>query len=396
MKLENVAVIGLGYVGLPLAVALANSDQCVIGVDVDATKLNEIKKGSEDLFGIKRSLLNSLLSNKKLTLKSDFKVISECSVVIICVPTPIKSDRSPDLQFIESAAFSVGKNLKKGTLVILESTVSPGTTSNFLIPKLEEYSGLDKDEFEVVFSPERTDPGNSHWNLWNTPKLVAGLTESAINRATNLYSRVTKTLYLCNSYEIAETAKLLENSFRFINISFINEFSIFCKKVGISTAEIIKAASTKPYGFMPFYPSLGIGGHCIPVDPFYLASKASELGVPTEMILVADEINRKMPIHFIEMANRNLKGLQNKKILVVGISYKANVSDIRESASIILINELRARGAKVSWHDELVMAWNDEYSTELSANFDLAILSTPHDYLDLTKLANVPLLDTRA
>ena len=396
MKEETVAVVGLGYVGLPLATSLAGSGQSVFGIDVDVMKLNAIENSSEDLFGIERDTLSSVLLSEKLILKSNFEIISQCSIIIICVPTPIKSDKTPDLKFVESAALNVGKNLKKGALVILESTVSPGTTSNFLIPKLEEYSGLRRSEFDVVFSPERTDPGNSNWNLWNTPKLVAGLSQPIIKRATDLYSKVTQNLYICNSFEIAETAKLLENSFRYINISFINEFSIFCKKMGISTNEVIKAAATKPYGFMSFFPSIGVGGHCIPVDPFYLSNKADEVGAPIEMILLADQINRKLPDYYIDMANDILGGLGNKRILVVGISYKANVSDLRESPVIILIKELRARGAEVSWHDDLVKVWNQEKSMELSANFDLAILATPHDYLSLHKLGNIPVIDTRA
>lgn len=242
--------------------------------------------------------------------------------------------------------------------------------------------------------PQRTDPGNKKWNLTNTPKIVAGLTVKSRKRAVDFYNKFVTTVVECDSLEVAETAKLLENSFRLINISFINEISFFCDKLGIDIKSVIRAASTKPYGFLPFYPSLGVGGHCIPVDPIYLSKKAREIGSPIKIIELAAKINQNIPEYFVEVAEQMLGELKNKKILVIGVAYKPNVSDVRETPSEVLITALKRKGARVDWHDDLVGEWNGSKSIELSANYDLAILATPHDYLDLTLLGNVPLLNT--
>jgi UDP-N-acetyl-D-glucosamine dehydrogenase len=236
---------------------------------------------------------------------------------------------------------------------------------------------------------------NYKWTIKNTPKIVAGLTTESKNSAVRFYSEFIDEIIECDSVEVAETAKLLENSFRFINISFINEISIFCHKLGIDVNAVIKAASSKPYGFMPFYPSVGVGGHCIPVDPIYLANAAKTLGVPTRFINLAEQINHEMPIYFVDRAEEKLDGLKNKKILVVGVAYKPNIADIRESPAKLLIAGLKQKGAQVFWHDDLVKEWNGEESVALSNKYDLAILATPHDYLDLTKLGDVPILNTR-
>jgi UDP-N-acetyl-D-glucosamine dehydrogenase len=224
---------------------------------------------------------------------------------------------------------------------------------------------------------------------------VAGFTDTACMLAMQFYGNFIDELVQCQSLEIAETAKLLENSFRLVNISFINELSIFCQKLGIDVNEVIKAAATKPYGFMPFYPSVGVGGHCIPVDPLYLSNKAREIGAPTRFINLADQINQEMPGYFVGRAEEKLGGLKNKRVLVVGVSYKPNVADVRETPVSALINGLREKGAQVSWHDDLVKEWNDEKSVDLKSGFDLAIISTPHAYMDLTKLGDIPILDTR-
>jgi UDP-N-acetyl-D-glucosamine dehydrogenase len=221
------------------------------------------------------------------------------------------------------------------------------------------------------------------------------MTTAATKRAVNFYSKFIETVIECSTIEIAESAKLLENTFRFINISFINEFSVFCNKLGIDVREVITAAATKPYGFLPFYPSIGVGGHCIPVDPLYLSNKAEEIGAPTRFIDLADQINQEMPGYFVGRAEEKLYGLKNKKVLVVGISYKPNVADVRETPVFALINGLREKGALVSWHDDLVKEWNHEKSVDLKTGFDLAIIATPHAYMELTKLGDTPILDTR-
>jgi UDP-N-acetyl-D-glucosamine dehydrogenase len=248
----------------------------------------------------------------------------------------------------------------------------------------------------LAFSPERIDPGNKTWSLENTPKLIAGLTLTAQIKANKFYSKFILHTIICDSLEIAETAKLLENSFRLLNISFINEISIFCEKLNIDSTKVVEAASTKPYGYMPFYPGLGVGGHCIPVDPIYLANLADEIGSPLSMIESSDKINQQMPRHFVERAKNMIGGLEGKRVLVVGVAYKPNISDVRESPAVSLILGLTESGAAVSWHDDLVKEWNGEESVLLSDNYDLAILTTPHDYLDLSKLGSVPILNTRS
>ena len=249
---------------------------------------------------------------------------------------------------------------------------------------------------EVAYSPERIDPTNKKWGISNTPKLVAGLTDNAAKRAGEFYGKFIEAITICSSLEIAETAKLLENSFRLVNISFINEIAIFCQKIGIDISEVISAAATKPYGFMPFYPSVGVGGHCIPVDPIYLSDVAKSAGSGSRFIDLADEINQSMPSYFVERAKQIIDGVKSKKILVIGLSYKPNVADVRESPVISLIEQLRKAGAEVCWHDELVKSWNGQESTPISSDFDLAIIATPHDYLELADLKDVPILNTRS
>jgi UDP-N-acetyl-D-glucosamine dehydrogenase len=251
------------------------------------------------------------------------------------------------------------------------------------------------DNFDIAYSPERIDPLNQKWNLVNTTKIVAGLTEVSKLRAKELYLSIIDNVVESSSLEAAETAKLLENSFRLVNISLINEISIFCRKYGIDVTEVVRLAATKPYGFMPFYSGLGAGGHCIPVDPLYLADKSREIGVFLNIIEVADSINRNMPGYFVNIAEEKLSSLNGKRVLVIGVSYKPNVADVRETPVEALILGLKDKGAEVFWHDDLVKEWNGEKSVTLSSEYDLAILATPHDYLDLTKLRDVPILNTR-
>jgi UDP-N-acetyl-D-glucosamine dehydrogenase len=390
-----VSVIGLGYVGLPLAIAAAKSGYQVTGIDLDEIKVREVNNGKSQIEDIDNGELSNLIQAGKIKAESSFTSVEKASIVIICVPTPLLENHLPDLSYIESVAKSIKGKLSEGSLVILESTVAPGTTREFLAPLLEFDFTKPEISFKLAFSPERIDPMNSKWTIKNTPKIVAGLTTESKNLAINFYSEFIDEIIECESVEVAETAKLLENSFRFINISFINEISIFCQKLGIDVNEVIKAASSKPYGFMPFYPSIGVGGHCIPVDPIYLANAAKTLGVPSRFIDLAEQINHEMPIYFVDRAEEKLDGLKNKKILVVGVAYKPNVADIRESPAKLLIAGLKQKGAQVSWHDDLVKEWNGENSVALSNKYDLAILATPHDYLDLTILGDVPILNTR-
>ena len=391
----RVSVIGQGYVGLPLAVAAAKSGFEVDGVDTDLDKIEKIMSGNSGISGFESGLLNKLIEGNSYFCFGDFSRISLSEIVIFCVPTPLDSTDKPDLSILLDAINQVGKNLKKGTLVIIESTIAPGTTSEILEPFLLKVAGLESGDLDISYSPERIDPMNSDWDVTNTPKLVAGLTVSSLKRAMDFYSKFIKEVIPVKSVKIAETAKLLENSFRLVNISFINEMAVFCNKYGIDITEVIKAASTKPYGFMPFYPSLGVGGHCIPVDPIYLSDKAKQVGTPLTMIDKAHQINNEMPTYYVRRAGEKINGLKGKKILILGLAYKPNISDTRESPVEPLINGLRDKGAIVEWHDDLVGEWNGEKSVALGANYDLAILATPHDYFDLSKLGNVPTLDTR-
>ena len=392
---NSIVVVGLGYVGLPVATAAAKSGSFVVGIDLNQEKIFKINNGQSPIEDVKNSEISEVVELGRLKASSDFSLVKQADVILICVPTPLKSNHTPDLEPLESAVKSISENLREGALIILESTVAPGTTRNFLVPLIEKYSAVDIASVDVVFSPERIDPLNKTWNLKNTPKIVAGLTPKSTKRAVNFYSKFVDKIIESENVEVAETAKLLENSFRLINISFINELSKFCQRLGIEVNDVINAAATKPYGFMPFYPSVGVGGHCIPVDPLYLANKALEIGTPLRMINLADQVNREMPEYFVTQAKEKLGGLIGKKILVVGVAYKPNVADIRETPVQALIVGLKDQGAKVFWHDELIQEWNGEKSVALSSDFDLAIIATPHDYLDLTKLVNVPILNTR-
>jgi len=392
----QITIVGQGYVGLPLAIAASTAGYTVFGLDNNQEKINALSSGKSIIEDLSDQVIKQNIESKCYLPTTDSSVIKDSDVVLICVPTPLSDDHKPDLTALIGAITTVGKNLKVGAMVIVESTIEPGTCRNKLLPILIKESGLTESKFELAYSPERIDPTNKTWQINNTPKLVAGLTEAAANRAKEFYGKFIDSITLCSSLEIAETAKLLENSYRLINISFINELAIYCQKIGIDIAEVINAAATKPYGFMPFYPSIGVGGHCIPVDPIYLANAAKAAGAPARFIDLADEINLAMPAYYVERADQIIGGLKGKKVLVIGLSYKPNVADVRESPVISLINGLNKKGAQVSWHDDLVKVFNGEMSTALSSDFDLAILTTPHDYLDLTKLGNTPLLNTRS
>jgi UDP-N-acetyl-D-glucosamine dehydrogenase len=391
----HTTVVGQGYVGLPLSIAAAEAGHIVFGLDSNEEKIKVLNSGRSTIEDLTDAAIKNSIDSKSYVPTTNQEVIAKSQVVLICVPTPLSDSHKPDLSALITATTTVGKNLKQGTLVIVESTIEPGTCRNILWPILLKESGLKPSDFELAYSPERIDPTNVKWGIRNTPKLVAGLTEISAKSAKDFYEKFIDSITICSSLEIAETAKLLENSFRLVNISFINEIANFCQKIDIEIGEVISAAATKPYGFMPFYPSIGVGGHCIPVDPIYLATAAKAVGAPTRFIDLADQINQEMPGYFVGRAEEISGGLKNKRVLVVGVAYKPNVADVRESPVGSLISGLKQKGAEVFWHDNLVKEWNSEISVALSSNFDLAIIATPHDYLDLAKLGNVPILNTR-
>ena len=388
----KVAIVGQGYVGLPLAMAAVGAGHSVVGIDSDAGLVASLSSGVSVIEDVSDSELAMALKSG-YSVSSSFSAVGDCSVVVICVPTPLDAAGAPDISVLVGAVNSVASVVKPGVLVIVESTIATGTIRKVIAPILEAELGVGN--FDLVYSPERIDPLNKKWGVKNTPKLVAGLSEVALSRAVSFYSGFVSSVVPGSSVEVIETAKLLENSFRFVNISFINEISVLCDALGIDVLEVIDAAASKPYGFMPFYPGAGVGGHCIPVDPIYLASAARDAGSPSRFIELARDINSAMPAYFVGRAVEKLGTLPGKKIIVIGVAYKANVSDTRESAAEKLIDLLRGAGAIVSWHDDVVGTWRGEESSALSASFDLAILVTPHDGLDLAALGSVPVINTR-
>jgi UDP-N-acetyl-D-glucosamine dehydrogenase len=382
---KRVAIIGQGYVGLPLALAAAKSGLNVTGIDSNEELVEGIRGGKSHLKEVSKEYLSSVRDNYRVT--SDIRESISADIVIFCLPTPLDARGLPNPSTLISVADSLAEYLDKNTLIINESTVSPGFTRETLG---RIFTGR-----QLAFSPERIDPGNLNWNIENTPKLLAANSDEALTRAYAFYSHFIKSVTLFSSIEVVEAAKLLENTFRFINISFVNEFSVFCNKMGIDVQEVITAASLKPYGFMPFYPSAGIGGHCIPVDPQYLALKANEIGTPLRFIELATTVNNSRPSFFVEIAEEKLRGVLNKKILIVGLAYKPNVPDLRESPALKIIEILRSKGAIVCWHDEIIGKWNDESSCPVSKDFDLLMVVTLHDGVKVPSELSYKVLDTR-
>ena len=387
----KVSVVGPGYVGLPVAIAAANSQHAVVGIDLDKALIQKLESGQSPIGDLSDDQIQRVFKSGHYAPVNNFESIASSEVVLVCVPTPLDTERKPDFSFLVNALNSIAAYLQPGTLIINESTVSPGTTRGLIRESLDK-AGI---PYELAYSPERIDPANKKWTVTNTPKLVAGLTPAATERAAAFYKTFVDSVTIGSSLEVIETAKLLENSFRLVNISFVNEIAQFCAAMGIDVREVVDAAATKPYGFMPFYPGAGVGGHCIPVDPSYLVSKAQEIGVPTRFIDLANDLNQSLPSYFTGVASGILGGLQGKKILVVGIAYKPEVADVRETPAEGLIHQLRAQGADVKWHDELVQEWNNEKSVELTPDFDLAILVNPHSNANLSALGSIRVLNTR-
>ena len=385
------SVIGQGYVGMPLALAAASAGHATVGIDLNPKIVSSVTSLHSPIEDISDAQIEVAYASGRYRITNTYECIKESEIVVICVPTPLDAAGLPDLTFLKAAVSEVSDNLKDGALVVIESTVAPGTTRDFVAPILD----VANVGYELAYSPERIDPANKKWNVTNTPKLVAGITSLATHRASNFYQTFVSDVVQGSSVEVIETAKLLENSFRLINISFINEIAEMCLKMKIDVREVIEAASTKPYGFMPFYPGAGVGGHCIPVDPSYLSSKAKEIGASTRFIDLANQVNHELPDYFTKIAAKALGEIKNKNILIVGVAYKSDVSDVRETPALDLIRAMRNAGAQVSWHDDLVQEWNGEKSAPLATTYDLAILVNPHTGTDLSKLGSVRILDTR-
>ena len=373
----KVSIIGQGYVGLTIA-AFAGESYEVIGFDNNQKIVDQLNLGISHIEGVENSVLKNWIKAGRFKATINGADINGSDIVVIAVPTPLSRDRQPDLTYIEAACKTVGENLKNSALIINESTSFPGTIRNFIKPSIEKYSDR-KLEHLYAISPERVDPGRGDFNQKNTPRLYAGLTPEASRRTREFYSKFCDQLVEVSSPEVAEAAKLFENTFRQVNIALVNEFAQITNALGISVYETLDAANTKPYGFMKFTPSAGVGGHCIPVDPTYLAAVAEERGVPATFIRRANEVNLEMSKYVVDRVEADNGGtLQGKSVLVVGVAYKPNVADVRETAAELVIEHLRARGAVVAWHDDVVGTWHGEKSSDLTGA-DIAIVITKHN-----------------
>jgi len=373
----KVAIIGQGYVGLTISV-FASEFYEVVGFDKNQRLVEQLNRGISHIEGVESSVLQRWAKAGRFSATTRGSDIADADIVVIAVPTPLTNDRQPDLSHIEAACKTIGENVTKPVLVINESTSFPGTLRNYIKPAIEKYSATVIGHLYSI-SPERVDPGRGDYNQKNTPRLYAGLTDEASEKTRDFYSRFCDQLVEVSSPEVAEAAKLFENTFRQVNIALVNEFARIANVLGISVYETLDAADTKPYGFMKFTPSAGVGGHCIPVDPTYLAAAAEENGLPATFIRLANEVNLEMSRYVVDRVEADNKGsLQGKSVLVIGVAYKPNVADVRETAAELVIEHLRKRGAVVSWHDDVVATWQGESSAALSGA-DIAIVITKHD-----------------
>jgi UDP-N-acetyl-D-glucosamine dehydrogenase len=412
----TVGVIGLGYVGLPLATEFAGKGFKAVGFEVDKNKVAQINAGHSYIGDVSTQHVKASVEAGRLRATIDFEHLKECDAIIICVPTPLRKTKEPDVSFILAAAEEIKQRLRPGQLVILESTTYPGTTDEVLLPMLAE-TGLKLDEdFLLAFSPERVDPGNPDFQTHNIPKVVGGVTDDSTEVAAALYSQIVNEVHAVTSARVAEAAKLLENTFRAVNIGMANEMARLCYALNIDTWEVIRAAATKPFGFMPFYPGPGIGGHCIPLDPHYLSWKARQHGFDSRFISLAEEVNSRMPEHVVQLVadglNDDRKAMKGSRILVLGVAYKRDIDDVRESPALSIIDRLRSKGCEVSYHDPFVreIRFDDAHtdsggqpmaSVELSdeeiQSSDCVLIVTNHSQIDYRRIIELaPLIvDTR-
>ena len=411
----KIAVVGLGYVGLPLSLQFARSCVSVLGLDVDLQKVQLLNRGQSYINHIEPSAIAQLITSGKFSASTDFNQIKEVEAVIVCVPTPLTKNREPDISFVIKTGAMIAPHLAKGALVVLESTTYPGTTDEDLRTILEEGSGMRAGvDFHLAFSPEREDPANDESKVKLIPKVVGGYTQVCLERAMALYSKAIDIVVPVSSCRVAEATKLLENIFRSVNIALVNELKLVYAAMGIDIWEVIEAAKTKPFGFMPFYPGPGLGGHCIPIDPFYLTWKAREYGQHTRFIELAGEINTRMPeyvVHVVANAlNAQRKAIKGSRILILGLAYKPNVDDERESPSYVLMDLLNERGAELDYYDPYVPLikatrehshWAGKKSVEWDRatieNFEVVLIATNHSSVNYGELGNWArcIVDTR-
>jgi len=393
-KSANIGIIGLGYVGLPLAVEFAKAGFSVTGFDADAKKISQINKGRSYISDVPSEDVRDLVSSKKLIAASDKALLNKMDAIIICVPTPLRKTKEPDISFILSATEDIVRSLRKGQLIVLESTTYPGTTDEVILAKLGADSLKVGKDFFLAFSPERVDPGNAKYKTKDIPKVVGGVTEICTDLTKLLYSQIIKEVIPVSSTRSAEMVKLLENTFRAVNIGLINELALMCNKMNLDIWEIIDAAKTKPFGFMPFYPGPGWGGHCIPCDPIYLSWKARLHGFEARFIELAAEINAFMPHYVVDRItdglNEQKKALKGSRIFIVGITYKKDINDMRESPALPIINMLIEKEAKLQYHDPLVPSFkidglkldSIDLTKENISSSDCVVIVTDHTTLD--------------
>ena len=389
----RVAIIGQGYVGLTISVGALSVGHDVIGVDLSNVVVTSLQNGKSHIEGIPEGLLAAGIDSGKFLPTTDYSEVAGSDIAIIAVPTPLDRSGKPDLALLESAANSLGKALKTKTLIINESTSHPGTLRDLIRPLVEKSSPLNH---LYAISPERVDPGNAKFGTRNTPRVVGGLTDEARDKAVAFYRTFCDEVVPVSSAEVAEAAKLLENTFRFINIGLVNEFAQIMAGMDIPVDEVLKAAATKPYGFMPFHPNVGIGGHCIPVDPIYLQTKASELGLESRYIALSEEVNHQMPDYVIGRLKEEFGSITGKSILVMGVSYKAEIADTRETPAERVVEILEREGAEVSWHDPIVSKWNGTTSTNVDSSFDAGLVLVAHQAMNLQNWGSAPIYTINA
>ncbi len=409
-KKAKIAVLGLGYVGLPLAVAFAESGYKVTGIDPDQSKVDAIERGESYILGISSKKLGELIESKNFCATTDFSRLREMDAVSICVPTPLRKTGDPDLSYILSVSETLKQHVHRGMVVVLESTTYPGTTRELILPKLCEDSWLvvGKDFF-LAFSPERVDPGRKDWTTVNTPKVIGGITPACLKVAQTWYSQALEKVVPVSSVEVAEMTKLLENTFRMINIGMVNEMAIMCERLGVDIWEVIEAAATKPFGFMKFLPGPGLGGHCIPIDPLYLSWKLKTVNYSARFIELASEINTYMPRFTVskiqDALNQQAKALKGSKVLILGVAYKADIDDLRESPALDIIHLLGEKGALVTYHDPYIpVIHHEELQLNSVENLDQAVIESDcvaiitdhstYDFQDILEKSKL-IVDTR-
>jgi UDP-N-acetyl-D-glucosamine dehydrogenase len=393
----DVAIVGAGYVGVPLAQVFAEAGRSVLLLDVDAERVAMLNRGESYIEDVPAETMKRLVDQHGLRASTDFDELRECDAILIALPTPLSKQREPDLSIVKNATREIGKRLRKGQLVVLESTTYPGTTREEVLPILEQESGLTAgDDFHVAFSPERIDPGRTDWTTKTVPKVVGGINETSTEAAAALYGSAIENIHRVSTPEAAELTKLLENIFRSVNIALVNELAMLCDRMGIDVWEVVDAAATKPFGFMRFEPGPGLGGHCIPIDPFYLTWKAREFDFTTRFIELAGEVNQNMPYYCRSVVSQALNhgagtSLASSKVLVLGVAYKADIGDMRESPALKLIELLQNAGADVSYHDPHVPEV-EEHGLSLRsvalepAAYDAVVIVTAHSAIDYEQL----------